>query len=90
MEKLLNKEGRLALVQSVLTSIPNYYMQNAWLPSSICEHIDKYAHNFFRKGNKDKGVHLVGWDKIARSLKAGCLGIRRAHKSNTTMLGKLV
>jgi len=58
--KLLNKAGRLGLAQSVLTSIPSYYMQIAWLPSSICENINKYARSFLWKGNKDKGIHLVG------------------------------
>lgn len=80
----------MALVQSVLTLIPSYYMHIAWLPSSVCEHLDRYAHNFLWKGNKDKGVHLVGWDKITRPLKAGGLAIRRACESNTAMLGKLV
>lgn len=42
------------------------------------------------KGNNDKGVHLVGWDKINRPQKVGGLGIRRTCESNTTMLGKLV
>jgi len=50
----------------------------------------KYARSFLWKGNKDKDVHLVGWDKIARPRKVGGLGIGRARESNTAMLGKLV
>jgi len=73
--KLLNKAGKWTLAQSVLTSIPSYYMQIAWLPFFICEHIDKYMCSFLWKGNKDKGVHLVGWDKITRQRKVGGLGI---------------
>jgi len=65
-------------------------MYIAWLPYSICEQIDKYAHSFLWNGNQDKGVHLVGLYKIPRLRKVGGLGIRRAHESNTAMLGKLV
>jgi hypothetical protein len=43
---LLNKVGRMTLVKSVLNSIPNYYMQVAWLPQSTCESIDRLARNF--------------------------------------------
>lgn len=38
--KLLNKAERMTLAKSVLTSIPTYYMQVSWLPSSICEQMD--------------------------------------------------
>lgn len=88
--KLLNKAGRLALAQSVLASIPTYYMQVTWLPKSICDIIDKTTRNFIWKGNSDKSIHLVGWDKITKPKKEGGLGIRMARESNTAMLGKLV
>jgi len=51
-------------------------MQISWLPSSICVQIDKYAHSFLWKGNKDKVDHQLGWDKISRPQKVGGLGIR--------------
>ncbi|PNX93586.1 ribonuclease H, partial [Trifolium pratense] len=88
--KLLNKAGRLALVQSVLTSIPTYYMQLNWLPSSICDYMDRISRKFLWRGTNDRGIHLVGWEKIAQPKKNGGLGIRSARESNTAMLGKLV
>jgi hypothetical protein len=88
--KFLNKAGRLALVQSVLTSIPTYYMQVTWLPTTICDYMDRTSRNFLWKGTNDRGIHLVGWDKITQPKKNGGLGIRTARDSNTMMLGKLV
>ncbi|CAJ2627607.1 unnamed protein product [Trifolium pratense] len=86
----LNKAGRMTLVKSVLNSIPNYYMQVAWLPQSTCDSIDRMARNFLWKGTSNKGIHLVGWDKITKPKKLGGLGIRKAREANTYLLGKLV
>ena len=44
--RLLNKAGRLALANSVLSSIPSYFMQTNWLPQSICDSIDQTTRNF--------------------------------------------
>jgi hypothetical protein len=88
--KLLNKAGRLALVQSVLTFIPTYYMQVTWLPTTICDYMDRTSRNFLWKGTNDRCIHLVGWDKINQPKKNGGLGIRTVRDSNTAMLGKLV
>jgi hypothetical protein len=88
--RVLNKAGRLALVQSVLTSIPTYYMQLSWLPTTICDYMDRTSRNFLWRGTNDRGIHLVGWEKITQSRKLGGLGIRTARDSNTAMLGKLV
>ncbi|GAU12283.1 hypothetical protein TSUD_141910 [Trifolium subterraneum] len=83
---LLNKAGRMTLVKSVLNSIPNYYMQIAWLPQSTCDFIDRMARNFLWKGSSDTGMHLVGWDKITKPKKLGGLGIRKAREANTSLL----
>jgi hypothetical protein len=42
------------------------------------------------KGSSNKGIHLVGWDKITKPKKLGGLGIRKAREANTSLLGKLV
>jgi hypothetical protein len=88
--RLLNKPGRLALASSVLSSIPTYYMQISWLPQSICDSIDQTTRNFIWRDSNNKGIHLVGWDKIARPKIQGGLGIRPAREANICLLGKLV
>lgn len=90
MNKLLNKAGRLTLGKSLLNSLPVYYMQVAWLPQNICDHIDKLTRDFVWKGSRERGINLVGWDKITRKKVDGCLGIRVARDMNTAMLGKLL
>jgi len=57
---LLNKPGRLTLASSVLSSIPSYYMQIAWLPQNICDSIDQSTRNFIWRDSNNKGIHLVG------------------------------
>ncbi|PNY05589.1 ribonuclease H [Trifolium pratense] len=88
--KLLNKPGRLALASSVLSSIPNYYMQIAWLPQSICDGIDQTTRNFIWRDSNNKGTHLVSWKKISRPKNLGGLGLRPARDANICLLGKLV
>ncbi|CAJ2646060.1 unnamed protein product [Trifolium pratense] len=88
--RLLNKPGRLALASSVLTSIPTYYMQIAWLPQSICDSIDQTTRTFIWRDSNNKGIHLVGWNKVARPKQYGGLGIRPAREANISLLGKLV
>jgi ribonuclease HI len=80
----------MTLVKSVLNAIPNYYMQVNWLPQTTCDKIDQLARNFLWKGSSNKGIHLVGWDKITKPKNLGGLGIRRAREANTSLLGKLV
>jgi len=88
--KLLNKSGRLALASSVLSSIPTYYMQINWLPQSVCANIDQVTRNFIWRDSNNKGIHLVGWEKITKPKDSGGLGIRAARITNTSLLGKLV
>lgn len=88
--RLLNKTGRLTLANSVLSSIPSYFMQINWLPQSICDNIDQTTRNFIWRGTNNKGIHLVNWKKISLPKNLGGLGIRTAREANTSLLGKLV
>ncbi|RDY09259.1 hypothetical protein CR513_06393, partial [Mucuna pruriens] len=57
---LINKPGRLAPANSVLTVIPSYYMHIFWLPQATCDMIAKI---------------VLGWNKITWSKKLGDLGV---------------
>lgn len=88
--RLLNKLGRLTLASSVLSSIPSYYMQISWLPQFICDNIDQTTMILIWRGSNEKGIHLVGWSKIARPKFLGGIGIKPAREANVCLLGKLV
>jgi len=88
--RLLNKPGCVTLTNSVLTAIPAYSMQTQWLPRYVCDHLDKTVRSFIWKGSTNKGMHMVGWEKITKSKKNGGLGVRIVRKQNIALLGKLV
>ena len=68
---LLNKLGRVTLANSVLTVIPAYSMQIQWLPQYGCDHVDKTVYSFIWKGSTNKGMNMVGWEKITNAKKNG-------------------
>jgi len=65
-------------------------MQIAWLSQNICVSIDQTTRNFIWRDANNKGVHLVGWKKIARPKYQGYIGIRGARETHICLLGKLV
>jgi len=75
--KLLNRAGRLKLVNSVLTSIPTYYLTIFRLQKWALKKIDKLRRSFLWKGAADaNGGHcLVNWSKTKRPKAFEGLGI---------------
>ncbi|KAG8374643.1 hypothetical protein BUALT_Bualt10G0017400 [Buddleja alternifolia] len=65
--KNLNLSIRSTLIQLVTLALPTYSMHTNWLPSKVCDHLDKINRSFLW-GSRDnvKKVHLVGWDKVIR------------------------
>ncbi|GKV26879.1 hypothetical protein SLEP1_g36097 [Rubroshorea leprosula] len=85
-----NELGKATLVSSVLASIPNYFMQVMWLPSSVHKEIDKISRNFLWGSVVDqRKIHLVDWDTICKPKSHGGLGIRSARNANTVAMSKL-
>ncbi|KAG8378977.1 hypothetical protein BUALT_Bualt07G0040500 [Buddleja alternifolia] len=74
----LNLAGRTTLIQSVTLAIPAYAMQTSWLPTSVCNRIDRINHTFLWGGEEGakRKIHLVKWDTVTKGKKEGGLGIK--------------
>ena len=75
--RLLNKAGRLRLVNAVLTSIPVHFLSVFALKKWAIKKIDKVRRSFLWKGaaNANGGYCLVRWAKTSRPKKFGGLDI---------------
>jgi len=74
---LLNRAGKLRLINSVLTAIPTYYLTVFRMQKWAIKRIDKLRRNFLWKGSTEaNGGHcLVKWAKSMRPKRFGGLGI---------------
>jgi len=58
--KLLSKEGRITLSQSILWSLPIYYMLLFTIPASVASHLEKIMRDFlWSKHDSGNGFHWV-------------------------------
>ena len=75
--QFLSYAGMLQLVNSVISSLPTYYMCSLKLPITVINIIDKHIKNFLWRG-KDvtkKGYNLAAWDLVQRPKSKGGLGV---------------
>ncbi|GLT58567.1 hypothetical protein SLA2020_314490 [Shorea laevis] len=88
--KFFSIAGRATLVSSVLASIPNYFMQVMWLPSSIHKEIDRISRNFlWGSVDSQRKIHLVDWNTICKPKAHGGLGFRSTRDANIVAMSKL-
>lgn len=86
----LSLTGRATLVQSVLSTIPMYYMRSTLLPLSVCDEIDQVSRNFVWGSSRAvRKTALVAWDKVCQSKDKGGIGLRQVRSMNKAMLMKL-
>ena len=84
-----SKGGRLTLIQSVLSSIPTYYLSIFKMPASIREDLERIMRNFLWEGSGEgKGAHLVNWKTVSRPMNEGGLGIGNLDRKNMALLVK--
>ena len=69
---ILSLAGRSVLVKHVSSTIPNYVMQCAHLPSKIIKGIDQVNRNFlWGLTDSVKKMHWVSWDKVTKPKDGG-------------------
>ena len=85
----LSYGDRLVLVNSVLSSLPTYYMLSLVIPIGVIEVIDKARrHCLWGKKGKVKENSLAAWHIVCKPKKQGGLGITNLKTQNAALLLK--
>ncbi|KAK5835942.1 hypothetical protein PVK06_011666 [Gossypium arboreum] len=88
--KQLSLAGRLTLVQLVLLTIPNFFMQSMKIPKKVYEEIERLARQFIWGSNTGgRKLALVDWQTICQPCTFGGLRLRRLHEQNKSFLLKI-
>ncbi|XP_060217918.1 putative acyl-activating enzyme 19 isoform X2 [Lycium barbarum] len=88
-QQYLSLGGRVTLINSVLDSIPTYFMSLFPIPSEVQYQLDKLRRTFLWEGNSENHkYHLVEWDKVTLPKHLGGLGIKDLALHNKCMLMK--
>ncbi|KAA3460126.1 reverse transcriptase [Gossypium australe] len=86
----LSLAGRITLAQSVLLTIPSYFMQSLVIPKGVCDEIERITRQFIWGGSIGKSKPaLIGWESICQPKTSGGLGFRYLHDHNTSFLMKI-
>lgn len=73
--KRLSGDGKMAMLKSVLSSMPSYAMTCFQLPGFLCKKIQSALTRFWWDSKPDKKkICWVSWDKLTQHKKAGGLG----------------
>ncbi len=88
--KLLSQGGKLTLVNSILTSLPLYFLSVFRAPKWVINHIEVLRRAFFWKEGSAVlgGQCLVRWQLVCRSRKEGGLGVLDLGNMNLALLAK--
>lgn len=72
MSKILSKAGKITLSKSVLSSIPNFFMQLERLPSKMHKELDMLVHNYvWGVFGQQMKIHLLNWNTLCKPKKIG-------------------
>lgn len=81
--------GRLTLVNSVLGSLPLYYMSVYKAPSKVIDKLEMIRRRFLWKGTVEKRcINWVAWDKVTTPKHMGGLGVKDLKDFNNSLLAK--
>lgn len=86
--KLISRGGRLQLLNSVLSTIPIYYMACFKLPMWVIKCMDQIRRRFLwgRSDRVTKGISLINWKTVSIPRKCGGLGVVDLQIRNTSLL----
>jgi hypothetical protein len=89
VSSFLSYGDRLVLVNSVLSSLPTYFLLSLKLPPGIIDVIDRARrHCLWKRKNKDKINSLAAWEMVCRPKSKGGLGIINLRVQNNALFLK--
>jgi hypothetical protein len=88
--QFLSYAGRLSLINSVLSSLPTYYMCSLKLLVTVIDVLDRYRKNCLWRGKEfnQKKYNLEAWDLVRRPKSKGGLGVVNLSVHNNALLLK--
>src|SRR3954463_6233076 len=85
----LNHGGKLQLLNSVISSMPTYFLCSLHIPTGITKQLERIQRQcLWRKFGKDSGKSLAAWDLICKPKNKGGLGIMNITLQNEALLIK--
>ncbi|KAM2375829.1 hypothetical protein ACFXTH_044543 [Malus domestica] len=85
----LSREGKLTLIQSVLGSLPIYYMSLFKIPCRVKRRLEKLMKGFLWEGVEEgKKTHLVRWELVTKNKEERGLGVGNLRNQNEALLAK--
>lgn len=88
--KLLSIAGRVVLINSVITTMPIYYMSVFRMPKWVLQEIDQIRRTFLWQGvtQGQRKIHQAEWSLICRPKRLGGLGILEIENFNFALMAK--
>ncbi|MCH90777.1 ribonuclease H protein, partial [Trifolium medium] len=87
--RLLSIDGRVTLINSVLSSLPLYFFSFFKAPACVIKELVSIQRNFLWGGGLDrKKVCWVSWDRICQPKDKGGLGLKNLELFNASLLCK--
>src|SRR6266498_1668085 len=87
--KHLSIEGRLTLINSVLSSLPMYMMSFFAIPKGVLKKLDYFCSRFYWQGDESRKKYcLARWSILCQPKVQGGLGIHDLNVKNIALLSK--
>ena len=85
----LTQGGKLQLLNSVISSMPIYFLCSLQVPIGIIKQLERIQRQcLWRKYGKDSGKSLAAWELVCRPKNKGGLGILNLQLQNQALLMK--
>ncbi|XP_043809044.1 uncharacterized protein LOC122722412 [Manihot esculenta] len=88
--RALSQAGKEVLLKTVLQALPNYVMSLFLLPRTLCDELQRMMTRYWWSmgADQNRGIHWLGWHRMAKHKSDGGLGFKILHKFNLAILGK--